>query len=219
MRFSKYLPIILTCIFVPILTNCICSIHCELSVGSTNDWISFFGSFWGAVFTICGSLCLFHLSNKRDRMIREYESRKTYIKLLSDEMAERVSRLHMKYFYEIAVSLSNSKNQELNIEQQKQMLDYYFLVLADKNTFELKYNDVNISSFKVFKKCYFECIDNIIIIACYIIWKKDDSKLDTAIMFLSSLNEEKIRGLYKDANAWITEEKKLNEDFKLKNGI
>lgn len=219
MRVCKYMPIAVICIMIPILTNIICSIPCELSVGSSKEWLSFFGGFWGAVFTIGGTLWVFHLSNERDRLIREYESRKTYIKHLSDEMAERVSRLHMKYFYKIAVSLSENETKDLNTEQQEHLLDYYFCILADKNTFELKYNNDDIIGFKEFKNCYFECIDNIIIIVCYIIWKHDHPKLNTATMFLSTQNEEKIRQLYKVAIDWIIEEKKLNEDFNQKNNL
>lgn len=214
-----FLLLLLSFIIAPIVTNIVCSIPCGLHAGNTSDWIAFFGSFFGSMFTVWCSLAVFRYTFKKEKAIREYEHRKKEYNTLVEDISNRITKLHLREFTEIVLDLKVGKGNKLTNEHEKLLLNYYYQILSDKNTFELKYGNSNSSNVQSFKKFYFEYIDNIIVIICYAIWQSENPKLEKALVYFSAINEENISKGFELATAWIIDEFSKNEQYKEKYGI
>lgn len=219
-KFNYIVPILFVCIFTPIIVNVICSIQCDCHVGKTSDWINFFGSFLGSVFTICGSLWIFYSTFKKDKIIRDYNYRVNETKALSIELGERITRLHLEEFSKIAVDIQDNKMKVLDSEQKKQLLGCYYKIISDKKTFEIKYGKEKSPKSIEFKNFYYKTIDSIINIVCFEILNSNNQKIDGQdLLFLTSIADSTISKGLDFAIAWVDEKNQEDEQYKEKYGI
>ncbi|MCQ2237908.1 MAG: hypothetical protein MJZ73_01580 [Bacteroidaceae bacterium] len=211
--------ILIISIVIPIIVNIICLIPSH-HAGTASDWIAFFGNLFGTMFTIGGSFWVFFSTYKKDQAIKKYEIKQTKIEALTNDVCERIPRLHLKEFSSIALEIQKNGTKQLNEDQVKLIFDSYFKFISDKKTFEIKYGDDNGQKAEDFRKLYLNYIDSIITLCGYLILQSNQKNVDYKdLLFLSSIKENDIINLFIRADAWVHERIEKNEKFKNENYI